>query len=93
MIIDGEEFKLSLYADDTTLFSNGSPESLDGILRELNYICRLIRTKIFFSKTKLVWLGRNQFSKEVFHHPKCKSEWENKILDFLGILKILHESY
>lgn len=29
IIIEGEEYKLSQYADDTTLFSDGSPESLD----------------------------------------------------------------
>lgn len=45
IIIEGEEYKLSQYADDTTLFSDGSPQSLDGILRELDIFCRLIRTK------------------------------------------------
>lgn len=61
IIIEGEEYKLSQYADDTTMFSNGSPESLDGILRELDYFADLSGLKINFSKTKLVWVGANNF--------------------------------
>ena len=37
IIVGDVEFKLSQYADDTSLFSNGSPESMDGILRTLDY--------------------------------------------------------
>lgn len=33
------EYKISQYADDTSLFTNGSPKTLDGILRELDFFC------------------------------------------------------
>ena len=34
--IEGVEYKLSQYADDTTIFKDGSPSSLDGIRRILD---------------------------------------------------------
>lgn len=63
IIIEGEEYKRSQYADVTTLFSDGSPESLYGILRELDFFADLSGLNIFFSKTKLVWIGSKIFSK------------------------------
>lgn len=36
--IGNTEYKISQYADDTSLFSNGSPETLDSILGELDFL-------------------------------------------------------
>ena len=36
--INGEEYKISQYADDTSLFTDGSPQSLDGILQTLDFL-------------------------------------------------------
>ena len=38
IVIEGEEYKLSQYADDTSIISDGSPQSIDGILRELDFL-------------------------------------------------------
>ena len=54
IIVGDVEFKLSQYADDTSLFSNGSPESMDGISRTLDYFASISGLRINFSKTKLV---------------------------------------
>ena len=83
--IEGEEYKLSQYADDTSLISDGSPKSMDGILRELDYFANISGLKINFSKTKMIWIGSKKFSKEVFHHSRWKLDWNNSKFDLLGI--------
>ena len=77
------EFKLSQYADDTSLFSNGSPESMDGILRTLDYFACISGLRINFSKTKMVWIGSKKFSKEIFHHTRWKIDRESSKFDLL----------
>lgn len=44
--IDGEEYKISQYADDTSLISDGSASSLDGILQTLDYFAEISGLKI-----------------------------------------------
>lgn len=52
--IGDTEYKISQYADDTSSFTNGSPETLDGILRELDFFADISGLNINFSKTKMV---------------------------------------
>ena len=75
--IDGEEYKISQYADDTSLISDGSPESMDGILRELDYFANLSGLKINIQKTKMIWIGSKKFSKDVYHHSRWKLDWNS----------------
>lgn len=51
--IAGEEYKISQYADDTSLVTNGSPESLNGILIELDMFASISGLRINFTKTKI----------------------------------------
>lgn len=83
--IDGVEYKLSQYADDTSIIFDGSPQSMDGILRELDYFACIYGLKINFSKTKMVWIGSKKISKEVFHHSRWKLDWNNPTFDLLGV--------
>ena len=83
--IEGVEYKLSQYADDTTIFTDGSPSSLDGIIRILDYFATLSGLKINPSKTKMIWIGSKKFSKDVFHHSRWKFEWNNKTFNLLGV--------
>lgn len=83
--IDEEEYKISQYADDTSLISDGSSLSLDGILQTLDYFAEISRRKINFSKTKLIWIGSKKFSKNVYHHTRWKFNWEETTFDLLGI--------
>ena len=61
--IEGVEYKLSQYADDTTIFTDGSPSSLDGIIRILDYFATLSGLKINPSKTKMIWIGSKKILK------------------------------
>ena len=54
IIVGDVESKLSQYADDTSLFSNGSAESMDDILRTLDYFACISRLRINFSETRMV---------------------------------------
>lgn len=60
--IDGEEYKISQYADDTSIIMDGTPQSYDGILRVLDFFAQVSGLKINFTKTKMVWIG----SKKIF---------------------------
>jgi hypothetical protein len=85
IIMECEEYKLSQYADDTCIISDGSPESMDGILRELDFFANISGLKINFSKTNMVWIGSKQFSKDVIHHSRWKMNWNNTNFEMLGI--------
>lgn len=64
--IAGEEYKISQYADDTSLVTNGSPESLNGILIELDMFASISGLRINFTKTIMVWIGSKKFQKMFF---------------------------
>ena len=85
IVIEGEEYKLSQYADDTSIISDGSPQSIDGILRELDFFADISGLKINFSKTNMIWIGSKKFSKDVFHHSRWKLKWNNTNFEMLGI--------
>lgn len=63
----------------------GSPESLNGILIELDNLANNSGLRINFTKTKMVWIGSKKISKDVFHHMRWKLTWNNTTFDLLGI--------
>ena len=71
-------------------FSNGSPESMDGISRTLDYFASISGLGIIFSKTKLVWIGSKKFSKQIFHHTRWKIDRESSNFDLLWIKFSIH---
>lgn len=84
IVIDGIEYKISQYADDTSLIFHGLPESMDGILSVLYYFAHLSGLKINYTKTKMVWIGSKKCSRDVFHHTRWKLNWNNPTFDLLG---------
>ena len=83
--INGEEYKISQYADDTSLFTDGSPQSLDGILQTLDFFACISGLKINFDKTKIIWIGSKKFSMEVFHHSRWKFDSVHTKFDLLRV--------
>ena len=55
--IEGVEYKISQYTDDTSHFLDGLPETVDGILKELHFFANISGLQINFSKTKMIWIG------------------------------------
>ena len=68
--IDGEEYLISQYADDTTFTLNGSPESLYSTMTLLDYYSEISGLKINFTKPKAIWIGSKKHSKDVYHHTR-----------------------
>lgn len=52
IVIASEEYKIAQYADDTSLMCDGSPTSLDAILRVLDKYAHISGLQINISKTK-----------------------------------------
>lgn len=63
---DGVEYKLSQYADDTSIKFHGSPQSMNGVLIELDYFTCIPGIKINFSKTTMVWIGSKKIQNKFF---------------------------
>ena len=55
--IKDTEYKISQYADDTSMFLDGSSESLNNTLCELEKFANISGLKINFDKTQGVWIG------------------------------------
>ena len=60
--INDTEYKISQYADDTSMFLDGSSESLNNTLSELEKTANISGLKINFDKTQVVWIGSKKFS-------------------------------
>ena len=82
--IGGEEYKLSQFADDTTILLDGQEKSLVETMKTLRLFASLSGLKINGTKTKAVWIGSKKFSGETFNH-RFKFEWNQKEFFILGI--------
>ena len=57
--IGSDEFKISQFANDTTLFLDGSESSLQYTLNVLEIFGSLSGLKMNLSKTRMLWIGKN----------------------------------
>ena len=82
--IGQEEIKISQFADDTTIFMDGSESSLQQILNIFEVFGSLSGLKINMSKTKMVWIGKKKYSMEKL---PCASSlnWSTNLFTLLGI--------
>ena len=82
--VNNIEFKISQYADDTSVILDGTETSLNQTLQELNYFSRISGLNINFDKTQLVWIGAEKFSTRSIK-TKWKLSWGNNKFKLLGI--------
>ena len=54
------EFKISQFADDTTLILDGNESSLTAALNTLEIFGSLSGLKMNSSKSKMIWIGRKK---------------------------------
>ena len=78
------EFKISQYADDTSVILDGTETSLNQTLQELDYFSRISGLNINFDKTQLVWIGAEKFSSRSIK-TKWKLSWGKNSFRLLGI--------
>ena len=79
------EYKISQFADDTTLIMDGTKESLSAALNVLKVFGSLSGLQINVEKTKLVWIGKNENSKIQFNVGKSLV-WGVTTFNLLGII-------
>ena len=81
--IEGDEVKISQYADDTTLFLDGSKASLQESSRVLDRFSQISGLKLNVRETKVLWFGRLSGKTDVLF-PERKFKWTTNKVKALG---------
>ena len=84
IIINGKEFRLSQYADDTQIFLDGTEKSLKETLSILNLYYKMSGLKINIEKTRAIWIGALSHSVEQL----CRNQrldWSQDPFKVLGV--------
>ena len=82
--IEGTEYLLSQFADDTTVLLDGTENSLNEALNILSKFAIASGLKLNSTKTRAVWIGSKTFSGETFNH-RLKLDWNQTDFIILGI--------
>ena len=62
--LNGKEYKLSQYADDTQLILDGSEKSLKEALHLLKQYYKMSGLKINIDKTRALWIGSSRLDRK-----------------------------
>ena len=84
ILIEDAEFKLTQFADDTTLMLDGRQHSLQAALNTLEIFGSISGLKMNRDKTKIIWIGRKKFSKEKLNVTE-KLSWGSSTFTLLGL--------
>ena len=82
--VNEHSFKISQFADDTTLILDGSKESLLAAMNTLEIFGNISGLKLNTEKTKLVWLGKKRHSQDKIE-TKYSLEWNVTEFRLLGV--------
>ena len=82
--IKGLDITISQYADDTSLFLDGSERSLKHCLNALQEFARYSDLNINQGKTKTIWFGCPRPPEETML-PKFNLEWDPQNFSILGV--------
>ena len=77
------EFKLSQYADDTTLILDGSQQSLQNALNILEIFGTYSGLKVNTDKTKIIWIGKKKHSNDKLISQRF--DWNTTEFNMLGL--------
>lgn len=82
--IGHKEFKLSQYADDTTIFLDGTKQSFETCIHTILEYAKYSGLNMNFEKTKIIGLGRMRNTQNIYLS-NMLFEWNPKKFTFLGI--------
>ena len=82
--INGKEYKLSQYADDTQLLLDGSEKSLKAAIKLLKQFYIMSGLKINVDKTRALWIGSSCGSSETLCD-ELALDWSQEPLKILGV--------
>lgn len=83
--VNGTEYRISQYADDTSLLLDGSSSSLNETLKVLTQFSEFSGLKVNFDKTQVIWIGKKKFSTETIK-TRWKLSWGKINFKLLGII-------
>ena len=78
------EYRLSQFADDTTIILDGTERSFVEPMNILRLFANISGLKVNSSKTRAVWIGSRKFCGETFNH-RYKLDWNQTDFTILGI--------
>lgn len=84
LTINGTEYKLSQYADDTQLILDGTEKSLKAALNSLKQFYVMSGLKINVDKTRALWIGSSCGSSETLCE-ELALDWSQEPLKILGV--------
>ena len=79
-----EEIKINQFADDTSLFLDGSQKSFEYCIRTILEYAKYSGLSMNFDKTKVVWFGCDDPPNTVFL-PHLNFEWNPRSFTVLGV--------
>ena len=82
--IGHQQYKISQFADDTTLFLDGTRSSLEAALNTLEVFGSLSGLVVNKDKTKSIWLGKKKRSLDMYD-TRDNLVWGTTEFDLLGI--------
>ena len=82
--VDGQEIKISLYADDTTLILDGSRASFKNSLQVLESFSLISGLRLNYKKTEVPWIGANAGSEGKLC-PEHDLKWMKNKVKTLGV--------
>jgi hypothetical protein len=82
--VNGEELKLSMLADDTTCFIDGSSESFDNLFSTLDIFATCSGCKINLLKSEAIWIGSRKGA-TFFPYQDKGLQWKDDNFKSLGI--------
>ena len=84
IFVEGQEIKISLYADDTTLILDGSRASFQNSLQILEFFRAISGLRLNYKKTEALWIGANAGSEEKLC-PENDLRWMSDKVKTLGV--------
>ena len=84
IIIADIEYKMTQFADDTTILLDGSQTSLTSSLNTLEVFGSISGLKMNCDKTKVIWIGRKKYCKDKLLS-KYNLLWGEEEFDLLGL--------
>ena len=84
IMIDKKEFIVSQYADDTSIFLDGTQKSLSTTMSVLKFYGKISGLNINMEKTKVIWFGSRKNSL-ITLCPEYNLSWENGFFTVLGV--------
>ena len=79
-----KNIKISQYADDTSLFLDGSQKSFETCIRTILEYAKYSGLAMNFQKTKVIWIGCRNDQNPIFL-PHLNLEWNPSTFNILGI--------